>query len=102
MQLLKQRNKAETQSVSLNKIVCERRYLTNKNYIHEETECSLKSGDSYHNLMRDLFSASLPIQKYKNQDKKNCNFACCFLWLWSFVPYVEDVQECGAEEDIWA
>jgi hypothetical protein len=57
---------------------------------------------SYYKLMRYLLFTSLTIQKYKNQDIKYPNFVCCFVWLWSLVSYVEDIQEYGAEEDIWA
>jgi hypothetical protein len=48
------------------------------------------------------------IQKYKDQDKHNYNFACCFLWCkaW-FLALTEEhglrvFREKGAAEEIWA
>ena len=41
-------------------------------------------------------------------DTQNCNFACCFTWVWNVVGHTEGgaqakgFQEQGAEENIWA
>ena len=47
------------------------------------------------------------IQKFKDQDIQNYNFACCFVWVWNLVADIEGgketegVWEYGVEENIW-
>ena len=47
------------------------------------------------------------IQKFKDQDIQNYNFACCFVWVWNLVVDIvggkeaEGVWEYGVEENIW-
>jgi len=84
-------------------MVEEFRYLgttsTNQNSVQEEIKSRLNSGNACYHLVQNLFSSSLlfkecllsfgaesflfqfAIQKYKDYDIQNCNFACCFVWV---------------------
>ena len=36
-------------------------------------------------LGAEPFVFQFAIQKFKDQDIKNYNFACCFVWMWNLV-----------------
>jgi hypothetical protein len=46
------------------------------------------------------------IQKYKDEDTQNHNFACCFVWVLNVIVHIErgtqteGFQDIGAEENI--
>ena len=37
----------------------------------------------------EYFIFQCAIQKYKDQDIQNYNFACCFVWVWNLVTHIE-------------
>jgi len=41
------------------------------------------------NIRRRFFCLSFATQKFKDQDTQNYNFACCFVWVWNLVAYIE-------------
>jgi len=68
--------------------------LTNQNSIAEETEvrkCLLSFG-------AESFVFQVAIQKFKDQDIKNYNFTCCFVWVWNLVVDIAGEKEA---EGIW-
>ena len=48
----------------------------------EVGECSLS-------FSAESIVFQFPIEKYKDEDAQNYNFACCFVWVWNFVTYIE-------------
>jgi hypothetical protein len=38
----------------------------------------------------ESFVFQFAIQKYKDQDVQNFNFACCFIWEWNLVAEIEE------------
>jgi len=54
----------------------------------------------------ESFVFQVVIQKFKDQDIQNYNFACCFVWVWNLVADIaggkeaEGVWEHGVEENI--
>ena len=54
--------------------------LTNQNSIQEIITVRLKSGNVIYHLLWNL-CFKFPVQKYKDYDVQNCNFACCFVWV---------------------
>ena len=62
--------------------------LTNQNSIQEEIKSRLKLGNAcYHSVQNLVFQFA--IQKFKDQDTENYNFACCFVWMWNLVADIE-------------
>jgi len=54
--------------------------LTNQNSIAEEIKSRLRSGNACcHSVQNLVFQVA--IQKFKDQDIQNYNFACCFVWV---------------------
>ena len=51
--------------------------LTNQNSIQEEIKSRLKLGNACYRSVVFQFA----IQKFKDQDILNYNFACCFVWM---------------------
>ena len=55
----------------------------------------------------ESFVFQVAIQKFKDQDIYNYNFACCFVWVWNLLVDIaggkeaEGVWEYGVEENIW-
>jgi len=55
----------------------------------------------------ESFVFQVAIQKFKDQDIENYNFACWFVWVWNLVVDIaggkeaEGVWEHGVEENIW-
>ena len=55
----------------------------------------------------ESFVFQVAIQKFKDQDIENYNFACCFVWVCNLVADIaggkeaEGVSEHGVEENIW-
>ena len=52
--------------------------LTDQNSIAEEIKSRLKSGNACYHSVQNLLSSRL---LSKNLKIKNCNFACCFVWV---------------------
>jgi len=56
----------------------------------------------------ESFVFQFAIQKFKDCDIQNYNFACCCVWVWNLVAQIEEGMtaggfwEQGAEENIWA
>jgi len=44
------------------------------------------------------FVFRVAIQKFKDQDIQNYNFACCFVWVWSLVADIAGGKEA---EGVW-
>jgi hypothetical protein len=40
----------------------------------------------------ESFVFQFPIQKYKEHDIQNHNFACCFVWVWSWVLSLREIR----------
>jgi hypothetical protein len=36
-----------------------------------------------------IFCLPVYYPKYKDKDTQNCNFACCFVWVFEFVTHIE-------------
>jgi len=55
---------------------------------------------------KQSFVFQVAIQKFKDQDIQNYNFACCFVWVWNLVVDIaggkeaEGGWEYGVEENI--
>ena len=53
-------------------------------------ECCSYGGES--------FVFQVAIQKFKDQDLQNYNFACCFVWVWNLVVDIAGGKEA---EGVW-
>jgi len=40
-------------------------------------------------FVADYFVFPFSFQPYKHSNLQNCNFACCFIWVWNLVFYIE-------------
>ena len=67
-------------------------------YIHINYNVSFKNITVYYKILREdwvreyiiSFGAeTFAIQKFKDYDKQNYNFACYFVWLWNVVNQIE-------------
>jgi hypothetical protein len=61
----------------------------------QRTLSQLNSGyasacSSRFNIGNASFVSQVPIQKYKDQDTKNCNFARCFVSVWKSVSQMDE------------
>jgi hypothetical protein len=52
---------------------------TNRNSLYEEITSRLNSGRALLSFGAEVFVFELAIQKYKDEDTQNYNFACCFV-----------------------
>ena len=64
-----------------------------QNSIHEEIKSRLKSGNACYHSVQNLLSSSL---LFKNI--KNCNFACCFVWVCNLVSHTEEGTQDEGEQ----
>ena len=55
--------------------------LTDQNSIPEEIKSRLRSGNACLSFGAESFVFQVAIQKFKDQDIKNYNFAYCFVWV---------------------
>jgi hypothetical protein len=55
--------------------------VADQNSIQEEIKCSWSQGMLAVIRCRIFFFFHFAIQKYKDEDTQNCNFACCFVWV---------------------
>jgi hypothetical protein len=56
------------------------RRVTNQNYVHEETDNKLKSGNACYHSVQSLLPSRLPSKTIKIKIYKT-NSACSFVWL---------------------
>ena len=63
--------------------------LTNQNSIQKEIKSRLKLGKCLLPLGAEPFVFQFAIQKFKDQDTQNYNFACCFVWMWNLAADIE-------------
>ena len=61
------------------------------NPINNIIKCNLSFG-------AESFVFQVAIQKFKDQDIQNYNFACCFVWVWNLVVDTAGGKEA---EGIW-
>jgi len=52
-----------------------------QNYFQEEINCRLKLGRCLPSFDASIFVFEFAIQKFKDKDTHNYNFACCFVWV---------------------
>jgi len=57
---------------------------TNQNYIQEEIKSRLMS-ECLLSFGAESFFFQCAIQKFKDDNIQNYNFACCFIWVWNLV-----------------
>jgi hypothetical protein len=55
--------------------------VTNQNLIHKDIKNRLNSGNAFYHSVQNLLSSCILPKKHKNQNIKNCNFSCSFVWV---------------------
>jgi hypothetical protein len=77
--------------------------LTSQNSIQEEINSRSNSGSVSYLQPAAYFVFQFAIHKFIYQDIQNCNFVCCFVWVWNLVADIEGgtqtegVREWGVE-----
>ena len=60
---------------------------TNQNSNQEEIKSRMKSGYACYHSVQNILSSSLLSKNTRLSYKSN--FACCLIWAWNLVPYIE-------------
>ena len=63
--------------------------LTDQNFIQGEIKRRLKIEECLPSCAAESFVFQFPIQKFKDEDVQNYNFACCCVWVLNLVAYIE-------------
>ena len=63
--------------------------LTHQNYIQEEIERRLKSGNVCYLSVQNLLSSKFLSKNTKITMHINYYFACCFVWVWNLAALIE-------------
>ena len=62
--------------------------LTNQNSIQEEIGEQIEVRECLLSFGAESFFFQFAIQKFKDYDIQNCNFAFCFVWLCKLVAHI--------------
>jgi hypothetical protein len=60
--------------------------LIDQSSSQEKTDSRLKS-ECLLSCGAESFVFQSAVQKYKDEDTQNCNFSCCFVWMWNLVAH---------------
>jgi hypothetical protein len=74
-------------------------YLNLEFHVQFKIPEQFEDGDSLLSFGAESFIFQFTVKKHKDQDTQNCNFASCFVWVWSLVSYIEGgTQGKGVQE----